>query len=242
MLSRLMAATARHRRLILSCELLVALAVVVLDPGRHFFPWAIAVVLVGLALAIAAVNRRQAALVLESEPPAFGTPVNPGPVFLFGAYVPIMGSNVGTSLRNVAERDELWQLDLVVVVLCAVALGLLIRATWVGQDFQLRRDGVVHRTAVGSLVVPWEAFALDQPAYPGGKDGQVAFTYRRPELVRRRGLPRGWELRTVTGVDVWFLSRVIHHYVTHPEHRAAIGTEGEYRRLRESLELTPEPR
>jgi hypothetical protein len=70
----------------------------------------------------------------------------------------------------------------------------------------------------------------------------VAFAYRNPDLVRRRGLPRGRKARTVTNVDLWFLSRAIHHYVTQPAFRAAIGTDTEYRRLLQSLQVTPEQR
>ncbi|MCG5439409.1 hypothetical protein [Micromonospora foliorum] len=36
-------------------------------------------------------------------------------------------------------------------------------------------------------------------------------------------------------VDARFLAAVIGHYVAHPEHRAAIGSQTEYERLRAAL-------
>ncbi|UQU65198.1 hypothetical protein COUCH_02275 [Couchioplanes caeruleus] len=245
MLSRLMDATARHRRLIVAVELAVAVVLVVLnarraDVIRTLFPWEIGVALLGGALAIAAFNRRPRTLEVAPDLRAFVTPAGPGTVFLLGAWVPIASSNIGSGLRDLADREDLWQLDLASLVCYGVALLLLVRTLWISPGLELRHDGMLDRSVAGSLFVPWEAFALDRPACPTGKPGQVAFAYRNPELVRRRGLPRGREQMTVTGVDLWFLSRAIHHYVTQPAFRAAIGTDVEYRRLRQSLQVTPE--
>ncbi|MGA5303234.1 hypothetical protein ACPCHT_25125 [Nucisporomicrobium flavum] len=245
MLSRLMAATARHRRLIVAVELAVAVVLVVLnarraDVTRTLFPWEVGVVLLGGALAIAAFNRRPTTLEVAPDLRAFATPVGPGTVFLLGAWVPIASSNMGSGLRDVAGREDLWQLDLASLVCYAVALVLLVRTLWINPGLELRHDGVLDRSVAGSLFVPWDAFDLERPAYPTGKPGQLEFAYRNPELVQRRGLPPGRKVRTVTNVDLWFLSRAIHHYVTQPGHRAAIGAEAEYGRLRQSLQVTPE--
>jgi hypothetical protein len=237
---RLMAATARHRRVIVCLDLLLLVCLVVLEARRAeivrtLFPWEVVLVLAGIALAIVSIGYRPALLEVAPDGASFGTPASPAWVCLLIAYLFPAASFIGRNLREIGDREELWQLDAVMMVLYLAAFSLLVRAAWINPGVQLRPDGVVHRSLVGSLYVPWEAFALDQPAYPGGKVGQVVFAYQRAELVRRRGLPRHPRLRAVTGIDVWFLSRVIHHYVTQPAHRAAIGTDAEYRRLR----LTP---
>ena len=56
-----------------------------------------------------------------------------------------------------------------------------------------------------------------------------------PRLVRRHGIPPEPGGVADDNIDVGFLAAVIGHYVAHPEHRAAIGSQAEYERLRAAL-------
>ncbi|WP_319463276.1 hypothetical protein [Micromonospora sp. RTP1Z1] len=87
--------------------------------------------------------------------------------------------------------------------------------------------------------MPWAALAPDGPPRPELKANTLKLSYARPELVRRRG--PGWRLDRfpVGRIHPWFLSDVIRHYVAHPEHRSAIGTETEYHRLLGALGVKP---
>ncbi|PSK64187.1 hypothetical protein B0E53_03864 [Micromonospora sp. MH33] len=55
--------------------------------------------------------------------------------------------------------------------------------------------------------------------------------FAKPLLVRRRGIPWSRNALRTDNVDAGFLAAAIRHYVCHPEHRAAIGSQAEYRRL-----------
>jgi hypothetical protein len=62
-------------------------------------------------------------------------------------------------------------------------------------------------------------------------------------MVRRRGVVLARQLLSIDNVAAWFIADAIRHYATHPEHRAAIGTEAEYGRLLDAIrnELTDPP-
>ncbi|MCW3843506.1 hypothetical protein ONA70_25715, partial [Micromonospora yasonensis] len=104
-------------------------------------------------------------------------------------------------------------------------------AAWQGTGLRLRPDGLWWRSAFQSVHVPWPALAPDGPPRPDLQATHLTLAYARPELVRRHGLRRRVDRIPVGRVHPWFLTDVIRHYVAHPEHRAAIGTEEERRRL-----------
>ncbi|MFG2106163.1 hypothetical protein [Micromonospora chersina] len=92
----------------------------------------------------------------------------------------------------------------------------------------------------------WDAVVVafcGRPLRPAARTKILALTYARPELVRRRGLVLGHQLLSIDNVAGWFIADAIRHYVTHPERRAAIGTEAEYGRLLHAIrnELTDPP-
>ena len=97
-----------------------------------------------------------------------------------------------------------------------------------GYGLRLRPDGVFNRQLLGSQFIPWDAFVPAFPVFPGGKG--LAVYYQRPELVRNRGIGVSRDILPAP-VDPAYLARVIHEYVNHPEHRAAIGSEPELHRV-----------
>jgi hypothetical protein len=125
-------------------------------------------------------------------------------------------------------------LNLLIGVLVVVSAVYTV-ALWRGVlGVQLRPDGLVARGPFGTLTVPWDALApgYPLPARPAATGLTVA--YARPELVGRRGLIRRQRI-PVDHVDPLFLGSAIAYYVSHPQHRPAIGTEAEYERLRHTL-------
>jgi hypothetical protein len=95
---------------------------------------------------------------------------------------------------------------------------------WGGFGVRLRRDALIDRRPYRTLAIPWETLAA---ATPSGLS-QIALTYRTPD-------PVGGSIarRTVVAlnVDSAFLARAIEQYASHPEHRPAIGTDMELRRI-----------
>ncbi|GGN13593.1 hypothetical protein FHR83_003759 [Actinoplanes campanulatus] len=89
---------------------------------------------------------------------------------------------------------------------------------------RLRPDGMVDRRPVRPVFIPWQSLGPGRPAVAG----------RFQILVGRRGLAT-WN------IDSTFLARVIQEYADHPEHRPAIGTEAELRRLLDQLALSAVP-
>jgi len=238
MLSSFFAATVRHRRIVLVVEtVLAAVFVVVESRTRAFtwivFPWLIVAAMVCLVLVIVVQkSQRPAGLTVRPDGSSFDTPVSPLTIFLFTGYVGIAMVNTTSLVRSLGEGEEWWQLDAALIILYLVVLALWFRAGWDHVGVRLRRDGVLDRGPAGSLFVPWEAFDLHYPAWPADRGDRLRLNYEGPARVR--GITRR---RFVTGVNVdrWFLAGAIEHYVTHPKHRAAIGTEAEYRRLMQAL-------
>jgi hypothetical protein len=66
------------------------------------------------------------------------------------------------------------------------------------------------------------------------KAGSLALTYARPELEQRRGFAFRRFIRT-DNVDAQFLVHAIRHYVAHPHHQSAIGTQAGYDTLLRAL-------
>ncbi|MGC4896604.1 hypothetical protein [Micromonospora sp. DT31] len=80
-------------------------------------------------------------------------------------------------------------------------------------------------------MIPWEARPqVEAPSNDMRLTMRLPLTVANPTLMRRRGLV-GRPALPADGVEPRFLASVIDHYLAHPDHRAAIGTPDEYRRL-----------
>ena len=232
MLSKIFAATVRHRRPILIVEVVGAVVVVAVDRSDwRPFLWMAGLGTLGLVLGLLALSRyRPAVLSVRADVPAFDTPVSPAPVYFFTAYLGIAVNNLSNSIESVSEHDDVWLLDVAVAALFVAVVVACFRAAWVGIGVRLRPDGLLDRGLLGSLFVPWDGFRREYPAWPTRRGQQVRLSYQGES--RRRGLvPTGRRILNASNVDRDFLTRVIKHYVVHPEHRPAIGTAAEYDRL-----------
>jgi hypothetical protein len=104
----------------------------------------------------------------------------------------------------------------------------------VAPGVQLRPDGLIDHSLLGTLTVPWEALAPGYPLPVPPKAGTLALTYTAPELVQRRGLASRRFIRT-DNIDALFLVHAIRQYLAHPQRRSAIGTQTEYDYLLRAL-------
>jgi hypothetical protein len=96
--------------------------------------------------------------------------------------------------------------------------------------------------ALATITASWEAVAPGYPLRPEIRAWNLALTYTRPDLVRRRSIVFSRWLVNIDNVRAWFIADVIRYYVAHPEHRAAIGTESQYERLYRVLTEPPNVR
>jgi hypothetical protein len=142
----------------------------------------------------------------------------------------IIGRQVGSLVQG--ERRLAAQIiEVVLITFLAAVTALQVVGAWQGTGWRVRPDGLSWRTPFRSVHIPWAALAPDGPPRPDLRASHLEFAYARPELVRRRGLRPRADRFLVGRVHPWFLTDVIRHYVAHPEHRPAIGTEAEHRRL-----------
>ncbi|MET7393460.1 hypothetical protein ABZS66_08205 [Dactylosporangium sp. NPDC005572] len=113
-----------------------------------------------------------------------------------------------------------------ILALNATAMLLLVQRMLRSRPLLLTADGI--GIDGGRTFVPW-------PALEPGPDRPL-WRLARPELVRGRRIRQLQPGQAVPlDVSLWFLSLSIYDYVTHPEHRAAIGTPEELDRLRGTL-------
>jgi hypothetical protein len=242
------AGAVRHPRATLIGTVAVMSAVVGLGSRLHGAGHALLAVLVSLlalllvAVAVVAHFRpRQAAFVIDPRTPAFHTPRHETQLFMaiaivaFGAEAVLFRSSgprpapAGGLVHRLMHLEDatLTFLTALLVVLAAANVVL----AWRGAGAQLRPDGVVDRTGVGALMVPWEAFAPDHPVLPPPpKATRLVLTLARPELARRRGLAFSSSVQA-NNVDPVFLAHAIRCYVANPDRRPSIGTRAEYERL-----------
>jgi hypothetical protein len=236
MIHAVLAATVRHRHAILVIGALVALgnaAAVGLAPhlGQLLFFPLLAVVLTIMALAIPSWQQtRPAILIVQPQTPAFGTPAPVWPVYVTLCCLAPFSAQVGALIRS-SRHGDLGILDTVLDVPWLLLVTLLLAQAWRGHGAQLRPDGIHQSYVLGSLTVPWEALPIGTPDPPTGRPSTLRLAYAEPHLVRRRGMPLSRHALRTDNVDAGFLAATIHYYVCHPEHRAAIGTQQEYRRL-----------
>jgi len=227
-----MGAIGRRKRLFMAGVLVLAVVVGVLVRTDRLD---MSVVMFGLLLpllvlsVVAAALHRPAVLFVRPEPPAFATATNLAPVFIAAVFTILAGCLVSEDVGDIVDGEEFWALNVVTAGFWVLVAGFHLYLSWGSFGVRLRPEGVYNRQPLGSLFVPWEAFAPGYPAVPVRNNGLTLY-YQRPDLVRRRGLRVG-SLSLLTGTDATYLAHVIHQYVSSPDHRAAIGTEAELRRL-----------
>ncbi|MBQ1045498.1 MULTISPECIES: hypothetical protein [unclassified Micromonospora] len=103
---------------------------------------------------------------------------------------------------------------------------------------ELTPEGITHGRHERRWFVPWAA--LDPQGQVGWRPGNrtISLPVARPDLIRAgRGVGRDGTTMAVREVDVApaLVAGAIRHYLTHSEHRAAIGTGAEYARLVRAL-------
>jgi hypothetical protein len=235
-LNSVFAAVASGRRLFLTGVLILAAS---LGAAAELGNYGLAPVLLVLFLGfnglsmLATARYHPAALLAEPNGPAIATVASPARVLSAAGFLNLAGLLGAQEAGNIVAREELWQFDVFLVVFLAAAAALLIYVAWGSAAVRLRPDGVYDRQPLGSRLIPWDAFDRGYPAVPV-KTTRLALYYQRPELVRRRGVYPGTQFLT-TATDANYLALAIDHYVTHPEHRPAIGTPADFQRLNTSL-------
>ncbi|MFG2039625.1 hypothetical protein [Dactylosporangium sp. NPDC048998] len=254
MLSATLVGTARHPRLTLGGAVAVAASLVglqLLAPSDSNTRYAIPAVLslLGLAsagMALVALTRpRPAAFVVDADAPAFRALPHPGHVYSAATAVFMTATEATFRVilpdadRDTAFDDPGWRVMTGTFGLLTIVLGVLtvplIAAVWRDVGVQLRPSGLVDRSALGTVTVPWDALSASSlpPTTPSATS--VRLTYARPELVRVRGLPFSRRRIRTDGVNALFLVHAINHYLMHPQRRQAIGTEAEYGDLLSAL-------
>lgn len=239
-IAAILRATARHRRAVLTIGVVVAIAgaaAVSLSPsvGRRLFPALALVVGTLLILGLASwLQPRPAAFAVQPDVPAFGTPVRAGPVYQ-ALCVLLAAAGLVCALVRSVRLGTSGALDFLFPAVSVLATALIVTEAWRGLGVQLRPDGVCAQYVLGSLTVPWEALPLGHTNRPADQPPTLRLVCARPELVRRRGRATRKTTLPTDNIDAQFLADAIRHYVLHPEHRAAIGTGAEYRRLLHAL-------
>lgn len=236
MIDKLAAAIVRHRHVVLTLGLLlVGLNAAVPGPasvvGQRLL---ILISLSALILAIVVMGVRPAYFVVQPQIPAFATPGPAWTVLFALGYLGPASTHVDALLRS-TRQGTLSTFDVVFDVLWMVLAALLVAWAWRGHGVRLHPSGVRQTWALGSVTVPWEA--LLAPQIPSAADRRLWLGMRiaEPQLVRRRGIPQSRRATGRDNIDAGFLAAVIGHYLVHPEHRAAIGSQAEYERLRAAL-------
>ncbi|OKI84558.1 hypothetical protein [Micromonospora sp. CB01531] len=238
MLAALFAVTVRHRRLILSLSLVLAVG---LAWGRRLSDWLdlillIATILTAVLGALALRRSRPAALLVKPEVRAFATAPSASQILIAVTLTFLTSHLLGTRYLG----EVFGGLFMVLPFLLLVAVGVQVASGWRGISIELRPEGVCQRDVTGSLMVPWEALAPGRPFQPAVGAATLALTYAQPDLVRRRGiLPLGRRRLRIDNVHPWFIADAIRYYVDHPQHRAAIGEPSEYQRLWHALMSAP---
>jgi hypothetical protein len=245
-LSAILTATARHRRVVLATAVVVAgawtttSAVVVQPPSVAIVVLFHGAFLLALVAGLLATRRvRPAAFTVDARRPAFRTPPGATQVFIalmltfFGAArVPELFSPDAADPRGLDNAD--WLL----LTAWTVWVAATVSGAWRILGAELRPTGLRVRHLFGVLTVPWEALAPGYPLRPDLRFRRLALTYTRPDLVRRWGI-LSRRLVPIDNVHAWFIADAIRYYVAHHEHRANIGTQAEYERLLHTLTHPP---
>ncbi|MEU7973813.1 hypothetical protein AB0B48_17450 [Micromonospora sp. NPDC049089] len=236
MLDKLSAATVRHRRVVLTLGLLLVVINAVIPGSASTVGQRLLILisLAGLVLAVVVTRVRPAYLVVQPQVPAFATPGPAWTVFFAVGYLGPASMHIGAMVRA-TRQGTLSTFDVVIDVLWVVLAALVVTWAWRGHGVRLHPSGVRQTWALGTLTVPWEALLAPQIPPAADRRQWLPMRITEPRLIRRRGIPRGRAALRTDIVDAGFLAAVIGHYVAHPEHRAAIGGQAEYERLRAAL-------
>ncbi|WP_158073959.1 hypothetical protein [Micromonospora sp. CB01531] len=235
MIGKLSTATVRHRSVVLILGLLVAgmnAAAVGFAPSLGqvlFFPL-VFLALTVLVLAIIGIGIRPAYFVVLPQMPAFATPAPAWKVFLALGFLGPASASIGALVRSTRAGIASTS-DVVLGIPWLVLVALLFVEAWRGHGAQLSPHGIRQSWVLGSLTVPWEALPAAQVRPGADRPSRLRMDFAKPQMVRRRGVPWSRNALRTDNVDARFLAAAIRHYVCHPEHRAAIGSQAEYRRL-----------
>lgn len=235
MIGKVSDAMVQHRHVVLMLGLLVAgvnVAAVGFVPTlgqRLFFPL-LFLTLAVLVLALITTGIRPAYFVVQPQIPAFATPAPAWKVFIALGFLAPASASIGAVVRS-TRAGIVSTFDVVANIPWFVLIALLLVEAWRGYGVQLHPYGIRQRWALGSLTVPWEALPAAQ--IPPGVDrpSRLRMAIAEPQLVRRRGIPWSRKALRTDNIDAGFLAAAIRHYVCHPEHRVAIGSQDEYQRL-----------
>ncbi|MFI7597460.1 hypothetical protein [Actinoplanes sp. NPDC049681] len=228
-------ATVRHRHRILLLGALMACGnalAVSFAPSvaQHLFLPLLAIVFAWVTMAILSLRIRPARFVLAPQVRGFLTPAAAWPVYLALSCLVPLSVQLGALMRA-GRQEDLWWPEPIFDSPWLIIVALLVVEAWRGHGAQLRPEGVRQSYALGSLVIPWEAAPIAYLAPRTKRPMTLRLGYAEPQLVRRIGFPLSRHALRTDNVDATFLSAAIQHYVDHPEHRTAIGTQEEYRRL-----------
>ncbi|GAA2574165.1 hypothetical protein GCM10010435_56830 [Winogradskya consettensis] len=185
---------------------------------------AVALLIVGMVLAWRRNRHPPAALLLVGQ--SFRTPRH-----LNGVFMGLSCLQLATF--SLAATREGWQ-ALLGVALFGGMVAVMWRSLWRGHGLILRPSGIEAAKSAGTLTIPWEALAAEQPGR-GPVWHEIKLAYAHPELVTMTGwTPARGEI-VFEGVDPDFMIKTIAAYAAEPDRRAAIGTPAELERLREGL-------
>ncbi|WP_329108809.1 hypothetical protein OG792_09245 [Micromonospora sp. NBC_01699] len=161
------------------------------------------------------------------------------------AGVALIQYSIFTLGQDLSELDWLlWASGLVVLLAGVAVVGTIVRILLDihrGADLELRPGGVSLPGLTGRLEVPWAELPSGRLRGRGHTD-RLVLRVRRPTssgLFRRRRPVTVWFDRYAVAPEL--LTGAIRHYLDHPEHRAAIGTDEEYVRLHVLLHREPDP-
>ncbi|MEV4658099.1 hypothetical protein [Micromonospora sp. NPDC049301] len=239
MIAKVSAATVRHRHLVLVLGLLVAAAnaatlgfAPTLGPrlARPLFVLALA----ALVLGVIVMGVRPAYFVVQPQIPAFATPGPAWTVFFALGFLGPASAHLGALVRS-TRQDTLSTFDVVIDVGWIVLAALAVARAWRAHGVRLHPYGLRQTGTLDSLTLPWEALRAPKIPPPADRPSWLRMSVAEPQLVVRRGIPWSRMALRTDNVDAGFLAAVIGHYVSHPEHRAAIGSQVEYERLRAEL-------
>lgn len=223
------------RQIALTAALAVMAAEVVLA-GRYLTPVALTCLGSTAALVVAALatgwrrNRRPPATFL-SDGTGFRTPVHASSLY-FG----LLGPQMFTFFLAGARQAPIGLAG--AALLGAVSIATW-RGLWHGVGLTLRPEGIDAARQAGTLHIPWDALATEQPERDPGTPWEIKLAYADPGRVVATGGHLSRDTVVFEGADPDFVAHAIATYAADPARRAAIGTATELTRLHEDMPAPP---